>query len=105
MLVFSRFQNFSDNVGRYFPRLGICFSTQAWIRWRSAELNFAGVAEMLSVGEPYGSAAGADASGVTLAEGRGGGEPNSQSMTLRVGETALVLVSGGDPPKERLKRT
>src|SRR5438067_11779299 len=75
-------QNFSISVGSACCKLGICFSTYAWMRWRSAVVSFGGlgaivsaagvVSKALGVGETVGCASG---------EGEGAG-PMSQLVNL-----------------------
>src|SRR5436853_5557198 len=63
-------QIFSASVGKYRSRFGIIFSALTSICCRSAELIFAGAAEIDSTGEPFGKGV---EFGAAVAEGEGEG--------------------------------
>src|SRR4029450_2733419 len=75
-------QNFSISVGSACCKLGICFSTYAWMRWRSAVVSFGGLGAIVSpVGDVSKAFGVGEAVGCWRGEADGAG-PMSQFVKL-----------------------
>src|SRR5256886_16496887 len=75
-------QNFSISVGSACCKLGICFSTYAWMRWRSAVVSFGGLGAIASAAGGVSKALGVGET-VGWAWGEGGGAgPTSQVVKI-----------------------